>query len=178
MPRRGARGWPFVRPGRLFAGRPFCPLRRRCYSPPGRNQMKCKQAFLNARPRGLALAGFTLIELMIVVAIIAILAMVAFPSYQNYNKKANRSQASQLLLAVQSREEQYLLDARAYTDKLAGGGINMGQDSWTCTDASCINNFSTVTVAVVAGTPPTYTITATPIAGKYQASDGSLTLTS
>ncbi len=140
--------------------------------------MKCKQAFLNARPRGLALAGFTLIELMIVVAIIAILAMVAFPSYQNYNKKANRSQASQLLLAVQSREEQYLLDARAYTDKLAGGGINMVQDSWTCTDASCINNFYTVTVAVVAGTPPTYTITATPIAGKYQASDGSLTLTS
>jgi type IV pilus assembly protein PilE len=135
--------------------------------------MKFKQAFLNARPRGLAQGGFTLIELMIVVAIVAILAMVAFPSYQNYNKKANRSQASQLLLAIQNREEQYLLDARAYTDKLAGGGLNMVQDSWTCTDASCINNFYTVTVAVV-GT--TYTITATPIAGKYQASDGYLTL--
>jgi type IV pilus assembly protein PilE len=139
--------------------------------------MKSKQAFLNTRPRGLAQGGFTLIELMIVVAIVAILAMVAFPSYQNYNKKANRSQASQLLLAIQNREEQYLLDARAYTDKLAGGGLNMVQDSWTCTDASCINNFYTVTVAVVAGTPPTYTVTATPIAGKYQVDDGTLTLT-
>ena len=122
--------------------------------------------------------GFTLIELMIVVAIVAVLAMVAFPSYQNYNKKANRSQASQLLLAIQSREEQYLLDARAYTDKLASGGLNMVQDSWTCTDASCINNFYTVTVTVVAGTPPTSTVRADPIAGKYQASDGYLTLSS
>jgi type IV pilus assembly protein PilE len=134
--------------------------------------MKSKQAFQNARPR-----GFSLIELMIVVAVVSILAMVAFPSYQNYNKKANRSQASQMLLAIQSREEQYLLDARAYTDKLAGGGLNMVQDSWACTDASCINSFYTVTVTVVAGTPPTYTVTAAPLAGKYQSSDGTLTLT-
>jgi type IV pilus assembly protein PilE len=174
---RGARG--AVRPGRaafrrkavLPAAPPFIVL-------PGEARMKSKKAFLNARPRGLALGGFTLIELMIVVAIIAILAMVAFPSYQNYNKKANRSQASQLMLAIQNREEQYLLDARAYTDKLAGGGLNMVQDSWTCTDASCINSFYTVTVSAPGGTPPTYTIRADPIAGKYQESDGYLTLSS
>lgn len=122
--------------------------------------------------------GFTLIELMVVVAVVAILAMVAFPSYQNYNRKANRSQASQIMLGIQNREEQYILDARAYTAALDSTGLNMVQDGWTCTAANCTNSFYTVTVSVVAGTPPTYTITAVPIAGKYQESDGTLTLTS
>jgi type IV pilus assembly protein PilE len=122
--------------------------------------------------------GFSLIELMVVVAVVSILAMVAIPSYQNYNKKANRSQASQIMLAIQNREEMYLLDARAYTNVLGSAGLNIVQDQWTCTAATCTNNFYSVTVAVTAGTPPTYTITATPIAGKYQESDGVLTLTS
>ncbi len=37
--------------------------------------------------------GFTLIELMIVVAVVAILAAVAYPSYQDYVRKARRGQA-------------------------------------------------------------------------------------
>lgn len=53
-------------------------------------------------------AGFTLIELMIVVAIIGILAAIAFPSYTSYIKRANRAEArTQLLQAAQWMQRFY-----------------------------------------------------------------------
>lgn len=52
--------------------------------------------------------GFTLIELMIVVAIVGILAAVAYPSYVEYIKKGKRSEAKAgLLEAVQNLERYY-----------------------------------------------------------------------
>jgi type IV pilus assembly protein PilE len=125
--------------------------------------------------------GFTLIELMIVVSVVAILAAVAIPSYRNYNIRANRSQAAQILLTISNREEQYLLDARAYTDVLGSSGLNIKQDNWSCggsTSTTCTNSFYTVTVTPAVGPPPTWSATAVPIAGSYQAPDGTLALSS
>jgi type IV pilus assembly protein PilE len=124
-------------------------------------------------------AGFTLIELMIVVVVIGILAAVAYPSYQDYVKRAKRSEAQQFMSEIALREGQYILDARAYTDKLASGGLNLSRSGWTCTDASCVHAVYTITVtAVNTATPPSFEIKAVPKAGTPQAGDGDLYLTS
>jgi len=49
--------------------------------------------------------GFTLIELMIVVAIVAILAAVALPAYQNYTKKAKMTELVAATGAVKTQVE-------------------------------------------------------------------------
>lgn len=53
--------------------------------------------------------GFTLIELMIVIAIIAILAAIAYPSYQAYVKRTNRVDAQGQLLNIAQKLTSYKL---------------------------------------------------------------------
>jgi type IV pilus assembly protein PilE len=60
------------------------------------------------------LLGFTLIELMIVVAIVAILAAIAIPSYRKYVLQSHRSVAKSTLLEMASREERYYTLNNAY----------------------------------------------------------------
>ena len=66
--------------------------------------------------------GFTLIELMIVVAIIGILAAVAYPSYQDHIRKGNRSAAQAFMMDVAQRQQSYLLNNRSYATTLAALG--------------------------------------------------------
>ena len=113
--------------------------------------------------------GFTLIEVMIVVAILAIIAAVAFPSYRSYIIRANRSAAQSFMLEVAARQERYLLDARTYADSMGTLGMTV--------PSNVSGNYTIATVAV-AGPPPGYTVTATPF-GKQATDDaacGALTI--
>ena len=132
---------------------------------------------MRARRHGSAM-GFTLIELMIVVAVIALLASIAYPSYTAYTKRAKRSEAQQLMQEISLKEGQYILDARSYSTTLGTGGLNINRQGWTCT-TNCTNPNYTISVAMdMTATPPTYTITGAPVSGSVVADDGTLTLTS
>lgn len=114
-------------------------------------------------------AGFTLMELMIVVAVVGILASIAVPSYRQYLLRGHRNAAKAEMLDIANREQQFLLANRVYADKatLEANGYSLPAEV-----ASRYN----WNVAVGVGGPPSFTITFTAIGG--QASDGALTLDS
>ncbi len=66
--------------------------------------------------------GFSLIELMIVLAIVAILASVTIPSYTNYVYKSRRTDAIAALLQLQLAQEAWRARRGRYSTDLAGLG--------------------------------------------------------
>lgn len=71
--------------------------------------------------RSAAIAGFTLIELMIAVAIVAILASVALPSYQDYVRRGNVPEATAALGQARISMEQWFQDNRTYAGAACPG---------------------------------------------------------
>lgn len=120
-------------------------------------------------------AGFTLIELMIAIVIIGVLMGLAVPSYKKYIVRTNRTEATQFLIDLANRQQQYLMDARKYATTLAELNVTAPTEYakyYVSTDASI---FTTVNNTA---TPPTFTLSAVPKTGTTQAGDGTLTIDS
>lgn len=58
--------------------------------------------------------GYSLIELLVVVALFSIIVTISVGSYRNYVRRANRVDAAQLLLRVQAAQERFYLDENRY----------------------------------------------------------------
>jgi type IV pilus assembly protein PilA len=71
--------------------------------------------------------GFTLIELMIVVAIVGILAAVALPAYQDYTKRAHVSEGIGLAASAQSAVAEYRADRNVWPTSNTNAGIAQAQ---------------------------------------------------
>lgn len=113
-------------------------------------------------------SGFTLVEVMIVVAIVAILASIALPAYQEHVRKGHRAAAQAEMMDIANRQQQFFLANRRYAEDLDELGYQLPEevDKRYEPDLQAEND----------ETPPMFTITFT--AEGAQAADGELTLDS
>lgn len=109
-------------------------------------------------------SGFTLIELIVVMAIVAILAAIALPSFADQMRKSRRAEAVTAIQDAQLRLERWRVDHSSY----AGSGVAIPASS-----------HYTFTITAAAATPNNYSVSAAP-STTSQAKDrcGTMTITS
>ncbi len=115
--------------------------------------------------------GFTLIELMIVVAVIAVLTLIAYPNYISSVRKGKRGQAkADLVQVVQSME-------RCYTQLNTYTGCWAGTDVLTApSNQSPTNGPKIYDLVLAVPTAQTFSVTATATGDQLKDSCGALTI--
>ena len=128
-----------------------------------------KNSLINRSVRIRNAHGFTLIEVMIVVAIVGILASVAYPSYMNQVRKSRRSDAVAALARVQQAQERWRANNTTYASNAQVTALTT--DTPPGLGLSATSDGGYYTLAVSSNTATGYTLTATGVSGKSQASD-------
>lgn len=100
--------------------------------------------------------GFTLVELMVVVAIVGIMAAIAVPGYGGYLQRSRIIDATSRLADFGVRMEQFFLDNRRYT--ATGGACGIADPAATGADAFVLK--------CVAADDRSYAVTATGMPGR------------
>lgn len=114
-------------------------------------------------------AGFTLIEMMIVVAVIALLAAIVLPSYQGSVRKARRADARAALTLVAQLMERLNTEKNSYASATLGAAVA------NLYPAITENKHYTLALSNLA--VATFTITATPVGDQALDPCGTYTLT-
>ena len=141
--------------------------RRPVHAPGGLAHNGAVNTFRHAPPHRRALAGFTLIEIMIVVVVLALLAAVALPSFLDSLRKSRRAEAFAALSAVQQAQERWRSNNAAYSSNLTAAptastpGLGL--------PATTTGGLYTVALSDTSATG--YTVSAVAVTGKSQAAD-------
>lgn len=126
-----------------------------------------------------ASAGFTLMELLIVVAIIGALGAMAIPAYLDNVKKTRRADAQGVLLQFANAMERHYTEQTPFTyEGAASGGSDTGTpDSSVFVSQSPKSGTAFYNLTINASSANAYTLRATPTGGQSSDECGYLTLT-
>jgi type IV pilus assembly protein PilA len=107
--------------------------------------------------------GFTLIELMIVVAIIGILAAIAIPAYQDYTIRAQVTEGLNLASAVKASVAEYFANNGTWPVGLVGAAPALGYTNLPAGKYVASVNVATGTINITYGNQANANLIATPI---------------
>lgn len=117
--------------------------------------------------------GFSLLELMVVVAVITILAAVAIPAYGRYAYRARRADGKELLLRVANAEERFYSTANAYFDLST---TNAPYSSGATSEKGYYTLSLALNTASGSSSGQSFTATVTPVGAQSQDACGALTI--